>query len=133
MGLAGEVSTDVGAGKGVSTMIRVRGSCWGWQGFWKMDETEATSQAAPKRRLIKWLKRAGIVVLIALFALACAFGFGITPGDLDRIVAFKRAVERWQVNPDFRDVTFEYVELGSAAMQTRFCGLDVTTVIMAFR
>jgi hypothetical protein len=98
-----------------------------------MDETETRPPAARKRRLITWLKRAGFVMLVALFALACAFGFGITPDDLDRIVAFDRAVARWQVNPDFREVTFEYVDLGSAAMQTRLCGIRAKSAIMTFR
>jgi hypothetical protein len=98
-----------------------------------MDETETMPPAPRKRRLITWLKRAGFVVLVALFALACAFGFGITSDDLDRIIAFDQAVARWQVNPDFREVTFEYVDLGSSAMQTRLCGIRAKSAIMAFR
>ena len=133
MGLAGEVSTDVGDGMVVSTIIGVRLSCWTRESLCQMDATETTPSPPRRRRLITWLRRAGVVMLVALFALACAFGFGITPDDLDRIVAFDRAVARWQVNPDFRDVTFEYVDLGSSAMQTRLCGIRAKSAIMAFR
>src|SRR5438445_5678861 len=82
---------------------------------------------------MRWLKRTALVMLLALFALACAFGFGITPGDAQRMIAFDRAVERWRVNPDFRAVTFEYVDLGSSAMQMRICGIRAKTAIMWFR
>src|SRR5438128_1439944 len=49
---------------------------------------------AGKLWFMRWLKRTALVMLLALFALACAFGFGITPGDAQRMIAFDRAVER---------------------------------------
>jgi hypothetical protein len=82
---------------------------------------------------LRWLRRVGQVAAIVIFAVACVFGFGITPGDWEKVNAFDRAVARWQKNPDFRAVTFEYAELGSRAMQTRWCGLRAKTAVMWFR
>src|SRR4051794_8265935 len=79
------------------------------------------------------LRRLALIAIIAIFALACAFGFGITPGDWQKVTAFDRAVARWQMNPDFRAVTFEYADLGSRAMQTRLCGVRAKTAVMWFR
>jgi hypothetical protein len=73
------------------------------------------------------------VIAAMVFAVSCALAFGITSGDLSRIRAFDQAVNRWQANPDFRAVTFEYVDLGSRAMQARICGIRAKTAIMAFR
>jgi hypothetical protein len=82
---------------------------------------------------IRWLRWAGRGAAIGLFTAACVFGFGITPGDWDKAIAFQRAAARWQVNPDFRAVTFEYANLGSRAMQTRLCGVRAKTAVMWFR
>jgi hypothetical protein len=79
------------------------------------------------------LRWAGRVALILIFTIACVFGFGITRSDWEKAVAFDRAAVRWQRNPDFRAVTFEYVDLGSRAMQTRIAGVRVKTAIMWFR
>jgi hypothetical protein len=79
------------------------------------------------------MKRIAIVIAAVVFLVACALAIGITPGDLARIRAFDGAVSRWQSNPDFRAVTFEYVDLGSRAMQARICGIRAKSAIMAFR
>jgi hypothetical protein len=98
-----------------------------------MSEIDSTSLPQVTRRSTPLLKRVAGVMLIALFAIASAFGFGITPGDWQKLTAFDQAVARWQRNPDFRAVTFEYVDLGSRAMQTRLCGIRAKAAVMAFR
>src|SRR5882724_13584617 len=89
----------------------------------------------PKARTTgrRWLRRSGIFALMTVFAVACVLAFGIAPEDIDRIETFDRAVARWQIAPDFRAVTFEYVDLGSRAMQARICGISAKTGIMSFR
>jgi hypothetical protein len=57
----------------------------------------------------------------------------MTPGDTRRVRAFGDAVRGWQVNPDYRAVSTEYVTLGVEAMQSRLCGLSAGTVVMGFR
>src|SRR4051794_3075978 len=79
------------------------------------------------------IRRVAIAACVVVYAVACMFAFGITTEDTAHIRAFDSAVQRWQVAPDFRAVTFEYVDLGSRAMQTRICGVRAKSAIMAFR
>jgi hypothetical protein len=81
----------------------------------------------------RWHTRAALAVLAVVAALAAALGFGMTPGDARRVRAFGDTVRRWQVNPDYRAVSTEYVVLGVEAMQARVCGISAGHVIMAFR
>ena len=48
-----------------------------------------------------------------------ALGFCMSSRDIARLRAFADASRRWQHNPDFRQVTSEYVTLGAEAMLTR--------------
>src|SRR5688572_22867852 len=78
--------------------------------------------------------RRGAVALLALVvAFTAALGFGMGPGDTRRVRAFGDAVRGWQVNPDYRAVSAEYVRLGVDAMQARVCGLSAGTLVMGFR
>ena len=81
----------------------------------------------------RWLRHFLRLALVCVFAIACVFGFGITSDDWQKAQAFSQAAARWQVNPDFRAITFEYAELGSRAMQTRLCGVRAKTAVMWFR
>jgi hypothetical protein len=74
-----------------------------------------------------------VAVLTLVVAFTAALGFGMGPGDMRRVRAFGEAVKRWQVNPDYRLVSAEYVTLGVEAMQARVCGLSAGTLVMGFR
>jgi hypothetical protein len=72
--------------------------------------------------------------LLALTILiAFAIGFGTPAADAEKMRLFSDAVDRWQRNPEFRKVQVEYVEMGSAAMRTRVCGVEATKGIMWLR
>jgi hypothetical protein len=73
----------------------------------------------------------GLLALVV--ALTAALGFGMGATDSRRVNAFRDAVQRWQVNPDYRLVSAEYVTLGVEAMQARVCGLSAGTLVMGFR
>jgi hypothetical protein len=68
-----------------------------------------------------------------LILIAFAVGFGTPSSDAEKMRAFAEAVERWQHNPEFRQVRVEYVEMGSDAMRTRVCWMDATRCVMALR
>jgi hypothetical protein len=72
-----------------------------------------------------------LLSLVILFALA--IGFGTSGTDAEKMRVFAEAVERWQHNPDFREVQVEYVEMGNEAMRTRACFVDTTEGIMWLR
>jgi hypothetical protein len=84
-----------------------------------------------------WVKRTGVwagraaVAVVILFLLAV--GFGTSGTDAARMRQFSDAVERWQHNPDFRQIQVEYVEMGSDAMRTDVCFVDSTRVVLALR
>jgi hypothetical protein len=78
----------------------------------------------------KWTGR-GALVIVILFLLAV--GFGTSGTDATRMRQFSDAVERWQHNPDFRQIQQEYVEMGSEAMRTDVCFVDSTRVVLALR
>jgi hypothetical protein len=69
--------------------------------------------------------------LVILFALL--MGFGTSASDAEKLRLFADAVERWQHNPDFRQVQIEYVEVGSDAMRSKLGFVDSKTVIMWLR
>src|SRR5438046_2482295 len=64
---------------------------------------------------------------------ATVVSFFVTLADAAKLREFDHAVLRWQSNPDFRAVASEYVTLGVAVMQVRFCGLRAKTVVLGFR
>lgn len=79
------------------------------------------------------VRRAATALLVVVGALAAALGFGMTPSDVLRVRAFSDAVRGWQVNPDYRAVSAEYVALGVEAMQARLCGISARHVVIGFR
>src|SRR4051812_40388263 len=84
-------------------------------------------------RLRRGLARAGIGMLAGVLALSAAVAFGVSPGDRAVLREFAAAVTRGERNPDFRAVQREYVDLGTRAMQARWCGLRARTIVMGFR
>jgi hypothetical protein len=77
-----------------------------------------------------WTGRAALAVAIGFLL---AVGFGTSSTDAARMRQFSDAVERWQHNPDFRQIGVEYVEMGSDAMRTDVCFVDSTRVVLALR
>jgi hypothetical protein len=69
--------------------------------------------------------------LVILFALL--MGFGTSASDAEKLRLFADAVERWQHNPEFRQVQIDYVEMGSDAMRSKLGFVDSKTVIMWLR
>lgn len=74
----------------------------------------ACAKAGPSR-----LGRFALGLLVLLLAL---FAFGLDGHDEAAFRSFCEACDRWQINPEFRYVAFDYTVRGSAAMRTRpFC------------
>ena len=69
--------------------------------------------------------------LVILFALMV--GFGTSGSDVEKMRLFADAVDKWQHNPDFRQVQVEYVEIGSEAMRSKLAFVNSKTVIMWLR
>jgi len=66
--------------------------------------------------------------------LSCAMiTFGISGSDEAAFRAFDEAVDRWQVNPEFRAVALDYCIGGSRAMRTRPFLIRAKATIMAMR
>src|SRR6478735_8700662 len=84
--------------------------------------------AKPPRRG-RWLRFAVGTVLV-LTGLA---GFGVGDGDAAALSAFTQAVNRWQVDPEFRTVSVEYAEKGSTAMRVRPFFIPAKRAIMGIR
>ncbi len=78
-------------------------------------------------------RRSAVALLALLVAVTAALGFGMAPTDARRVRAFRDAVHGWQLDPDYRLVSAEYVTLGVEAMQARVCGLSARTLVMGFR
>ena len=86
-----------------------------------------------RARLKATARWTGRVLFALVILIAFAVGFGTPSSDAERMRAFAEAVERWQHNPEFRQVRVEYVEMGSDAMRTRLCWMDATRCVMALR
>jgi len=71
---------------------------------------------------------AGAAVLLSLI-----LGYGITGKDARVLRQFDAAVDRWQVQPDFRAVGMDYVRQSVAAMQARVGGVSACNVVMMLR
>jgi hypothetical protein len=83
---------------------------------------------------VKFRGRRAVVITLALVAaLAAAVGFGMSSSDARRVRTFADAVRGWQHDPDYRAVSTEYVKLGVEAMQARLCGISAGHVVMGFR
>ena len=89
-----------------------------------------TQGRARFKATVRWTGR---VLFALLILLAFAVGLGTPSSDAEKMRAFAEAVERWQHNPEFRQVRVEYVEMGSDAMRTRVCFLNATRCVMALR
>src|SRR5688572_24418058 len=86
-----------------------------------------------RSRLRRWLKRLGIGSLVALLVFLFAMGYGISNADARRLRTFSEAVDRWQVDPEFRAVGGEYAVVGYEAMRARFWGISTSNVVMTLR
>jgi hypothetical protein len=71
--------------------------------------------------------------LITLLLFLFTMGYGISEADAERLRVFSAAVDRWQVNPEFRAVGGEYAVLGYEAMRAKFWGISTSRVVMALR
>ncbi|MDB5318875.1 MAG: hypothetical protein JWN40_506 [Phycisphaerales bacterium] len=72
-----------------------------------------------------------LLSLVILFALM--MGFGTSGSDVEKMRLFADAVEKWQHNPDFRQVQVEYVEMGSEAMRSKLAFVNSKTMVMWLR
>jgi hypothetical protein len=73
------------------------------------------------------------VLAAAVLGFCVLFGFGIGRADYVALWSFVRAVDRWQVNPEFRTVAVEYSVRGSDAMRTRPMMVPARRIIMGLR
>ena len=93
----------------------------------------AASAPAPGRRWRRaWLglKRA---LVIGPLSLCAWFAFGLSGGDYAKLRSFTDSVERWQSNPEFRLIAYDYSIRGSAAMRTAPLFIPAAKGIMAVR
>lgn len=89
--------------------------------------SENLAKPGQKRRK---LARAALIV----FFLLCAwFAFGISGADEGAYRAFDDSALRWQINPEFRAVAFDYCRCGSRAMHTRPLFIPAKKFIIAIR
>jgi hypothetical protein len=86
---------------------------------------------------MRLLKRTGVwtarIIVVILILAAFAIGFGTPASDVVKMRLFSEAVDRWQVNPDFRKAGAEYCDLGSDAMRVKVCFVSGTKAIMFLR
>jgi hypothetical protein len=68
-----------------------------------------------------------------LLLIAAAMSFCINSATAKTAQSFADAVARWQHNPDFRAIIFEYADLGSAGVQSRAWFWSGRDAIMTFR
>jgi hypothetical protein len=85
-----------------------------------------------KRIKITALWTARILLSLVIF-FALIVGFGTSGSDVEKMRLFADAVEKWQHNPDFRQVQVEYVEMGSEAMRSKLGFVNSKTVVMWLR
>ena len=100
------------------------------------EDGTALSTLAPRTspgRFRRWLRRLRLASLAALLVFLAVVGYGVSGADAERLRVFSNAVDRWQVNPEFRAVGREYAVLGYEAMRARFWGISTTRVVMALR
>ena len=85
------------------------------------------------RQFVRAIRKVRIPVLVLALIISAALGFGFRGRDVQRMHAFGDAVQRWQTNPDFRDVQREYVTRGVEAMQGRWLAVSAERIVMGFR
>ena len=84
-----------------------------------------------RRRRIRFILKRSL--LVAPLALCAWFGFGLSEGDYASLRTFTESVERWQTNPEFRSIAYDYSIRGSAAMRTRPLLIPAQRGIIAVR
>jgi len=93
----------------------------------------ADQRRALKARLAAIGKWSGRIALGLVILLILMIGFGTSSSDAEKMRLFADAVQRWQHNPDFRQVQIEYVEMGSDAMRSDIAFIPSKKVIMWLR
>lgn len=93
----------------------------------------ADQRRALKARLAAIAKWSGRITLGLVILLILMIGFGTSSSDAEKMRLFADAVQRWQHNPDFRQVQIEYVEMGSDAMRSDIAFIPSKKVIMWLR
>jgi hypothetical protein len=81
----------------------------------------------------KWLRRPGRPILLLAILIGLLLTFGLSADDEAAYRTFNNAVDRWQINPEFRDVALQYSKYGSDAMRTHILHMSAERVIMALR
>jgi hypothetical protein len=92
-----------------------------------------STRARTPRQLGHAIRKVRIPVLVLALIISAALGFGFSGRDVQRMRAFGDAVQRWQTNPDFRDVQREYVTRGVEAMRGRWLAVSAERIVMGFR
>jgi hypothetical protein len=96
--------------------------------------SDPPAQPARRRKLRQRIGQTFAILIASVLAVICiGLGFGMPAADRQRIDDFQQAVNRWQVDPDFRQVQSDYVRLGSRAMQAHWWGVPIGRVVMGFR
>jgi hypothetical protein len=93
----------------------------------------ASTRQALNTRLAAAGRWSGRIALGFVILLTLAVGFGTSASDAEKMRLFADAVDRWQHNPDFRQVQIEYVEMGSDAMRSDIAFVPSKKVIMWLR
>ena len=88
-------------------------------------------------KILVGIARSGLVLAKGLFALLLLvmflLGYGISGQDAEAYREFSKAVERWQVNPDFRKIAAEYVQLSNRSLQSHPFFVNAPDLVMALR
>ncbi len=85
---------------------------------------------AGRHKIMRGIRR---TIVIGGLGLVTLLGYGISSDDARRMKTFCDGVTRWQTNPEFRSVGFEYCDLSSQAMRTHPFGISATSLVMALR
>src|ERR1035441_8411626 len=80
-----------------------------------------------------WPRRLGPSFLYVAILLGLMLTFGVSADDEAAYRSFDKAVDQWQINPEFRAVALEYSDRGSEAMRTRLLHMSAQRVIPALR
>lgn len=80
-----------------------------------------------------WGARLRKTALVVAFVLCALFDFGLTGSDSAAVRSFIGEADRWQVNPEYRTVAFDYSVSASAAMRIHPAFVPAKRIIMAIR
>jgi hypothetical protein len=81
----------------------------------------------------KGMRRARTLSVILFLSCSFLAWIAVSGHDETALRSFAEAVDRWQVNPEFRAVAMDYCVRGSAAMRTKILGMPAKKVIIALR